>query len=549
MLARPSLLYQIFLPLRDGSRKVPIVLLGVLVFCCYLPSLTGTSIWDDEALLRNPLLESSPGLFAIWLTPHENLLEEHYWPFTYTVAWVLRQVAGATPFAFHLTNLVFHWLNAVLVFLCARRLCSRGAWLTAALFAVHPLQVESVAWIVELKNILSFFFAALSAWIFFSCDRRGHPSRGLILGAASFALGMLSKSAIAPFPLALGLLFWSLPEGLSHGKRRHFCGSLLITSAFLLAIDFLVMKSHPKLLPNFSLVERTLLALECLSHYLRTFFFPTHLCAIYPRWTPGTLPIWHYFPALAFCGTSLGVFWFARSYKPLRPLAAALAGSILMLAPTLGFMSFSYQRQAFVADRFAYHALPFLCGACVWASFHIARHLRIPPNILLVAGGVVLFLCMGMSYRRAALYHNVSLLANDTVTKNPRATTARYYLADSLAREGKFLDATAQFTEVFWTTVSALDEREATLDFEKFRDQPIKDPKRAFNAGLIAAAKGYLDQAENAFRGAETDPQLKAQAVLGRAAILWKSGQKEQAVELVRSLYPSLRGETRDATR
>ena len=180
------------------------LLLVIVTLFIYLPAWNGTPIWDDDAHLTKPELRSLEGLGRIWAKPGAT---QQYYPLAHTFFWVEHQLWGDWPAGYHLLNILLHCVSALLLVRILRRLEIRGAWFAAAIFALHPIQTESVAWISELKNMLSgvFYFGSVLAYLKF--DRTRNPpsyAAALVL----FLFGLMSKTVIATLPAAVLIIFW-----------------------------------------------------------------------------------------------------------------------------------------------------------------------------------------------------------------------------------------------------------------------------------------------------------------------------------------------------
>ena len=189
---------------------LPILALGVLVVVCYLPAiLWGGFVWDDKIFVNAEPVRAVSGLWQIWFSPIDISIEGegHYWPLVYTTFWLEHKLWGFAPTGYHIVNVLLHLVNTLLVWHLLRRLAVPGAWVVAAVFAVHPLHVESVAWIIERKDVLSglFYLAAVLAWMRFV----EQPSRGrYVCSLALYAAGLLSKSIVITLPVALLIWHW-----------------------------------------------------------------------------------------------------------------------------------------------------------------------------------------------------------------------------------------------------------------------------------------------------------------------------------------------------
>ena len=218
-------------------------LLLLLVVAAYLPALRCGFIWDDdEYVTDNPMLTAANGLHEIWFSTHAL---SQYFPLVYTTFRLEHGQWGFNPVGYHLVNVLLHGINAILVWLVLRRLAVPGAWLGAALFALHPVQVETVAWVSELKNIESLFLylLALLAWIHF-VDSPGRTRWGAYgLALTAFLAALFAKTTACTLPAALVLVLWlrgerwSWEPGLANpavcaGGFGHGCAHHLVGTAF-----------------------------------------------------------------------------------------------------------------------------------------------------------------------------------------------------------------------------------------------------------------------------------------------------------------------------
>ncbi|HWB54105.1 MAG TPA: hypothetical protein VG722_07930, partial [Tepidisphaeraceae bacterium] len=180
----------------------------ILILTAYRPAFHAGWIWDDDAYItNNSALRTVDGLKRIWTEPS---VMTQYYPLTLTSFWAEEHLFGAAPYSFHRDNIFIHACNAVLLWLILQRLEVPAAWLIAAVWAVHPVNVETVAWASERKNLLSGFFyllATLSYLPFVINDQRWRPGR-YFLSLFSFILALFAKTVAATFPAAMLLLIW-----------------------------------------------------------------------------------------------------------------------------------------------------------------------------------------------------------------------------------------------------------------------------------------------------------------------------------------------------
>ena len=202
------------------------VALGLLVVVSYLPAmLWGGFVWDDTTCIKADPVRDVSGLWQIWFSPGAIEGERHYWPLVYTTFWLEHKLWGFDPTGYHVVNVLLHLANVLLLWHLLRRLAVPSAWMMAAVFAVHPLHVESVAWAIERKDVLSglFYLAAALAWMrFVEQPRRGWYAWSLALYAAA----LLSKSIAITLPVAL--LIWTLVETRSRNFNRPVAASALL---------------------------------------------------------------------------------------------------------------------------------------------------------------------------------------------------------------------------------------------------------------------------------------------------------------------------------
>ncbi|MFZ1219328.1 MAG: glycosyltransferase family 39 protein, partial [Chthoniobacterales bacterium] len=184
------------------------ILLVVLTVIAYLPALHGGFLWDDDMYVsKNVLLTASDGLRRIWFSFDSP---SQYFPLTYTTFRIERALWDLDTFGYHLVNVLLHSANALLVWRLLVRLKIPGAWLAAGIFALHPVQVESVAWITERKNVLMgvFFLGALHAWLTFLEEKTKNRQRFYALALVLCALALFAKATACTLPAALLLILW-----------------------------------------------------------------------------------------------------------------------------------------------------------------------------------------------------------------------------------------------------------------------------------------------------------------------------------------------------
>ena len=296
--------------------------LAAAVFLAYQPAWQGGFIWDDDAHVR-PELQSWNGLCRIWC---DLKATQQYYPLLHSAFWLEHRLWGDATLGYHLVNIALHVVAALLVAVILRRLKVPGAYLAAAIFALHPVHVESVAWITELKNTLSAVFYLSAALVYLRFDH-SREKASYFLAFGLFVLGLLSKTVTATLPAALLVVFWWQRGRLSW--RRDVL-PLLPFFALGAAAGVFTALVERKLggaegaAFDFTIVERCLIAGRAIWFYLGKLFWPADLIFIYPRWHVSQAVWWQYlFPLAALL--LLAGLWAIR-----RRMARAAGGAAVL---------------------------------------------------------------------------------------------------------------------------------------------------------------------------------------------------------------------------
>ena len=412
------------LPGRDA-----LIVLTLLVVVSYFPALSGGFVWDDVIFAEEPVIHAASGLWNIWFSPSDIKNEGHYWPLVYTSFWLEHKLWGLAPAGYHAVNILLHLVNVLLLWRLLVRLAVPGALVIAAVFAVHPLHVESVAWIIERKDVLSalFYLAAVLAWIRFTeAPRAGHYALALVL----FTAGLLSKSVVVTLPVALLIWHWW-----QHGRVTRMALLRLVpffaVAVCITAADLSFYTSRETLALGYTLPERLLIAARALWFYVGKLLWPTELAVIYPLWEidAGNLPAWGYVVAAV---ALAAVLWLGRRRIGRGPLAGALFFAVT-LAPVLGFVDYGYMQFSFVADRFQYLAGIGVLAVLIGAAVHGANQL--PRGSQMAACGlavVVVGLLGTLTWRQAGIYQDEVAFFSHIVALNPAARDAHLNLGSAL---------------------------------------------------------------------------------------------------------------------
>ena len=432
----------------------------LLVLLAYGSALPNGYIWDDDDYVENNLtLRSGEGLVQIWTEPSSI---PQYYPLVHTTFWIEHQLWGLAPFGYHLTNVLLHALGAVLLWRFLRRLELPGAWFCAALFAVHPVTVESVAWITERKNVLSTVFALAAAIQFWDyTDRKA--SKNLTLSAVFFVLALLSKTVVASLPAVLFLLLWWKKKPLEARIVVPLAAMLVVGGAMGWYTAFVerTRVGAEGVQWDFTLVDRTLIAGRALWFYASKLVLPIDLIFVYPRWRIDSSQALQYvYPVTALALPLVLLLLHKRIGR--GPLVAVLIfGGVLF--PALGFLNVYPHRYSFVADHFQHHAALSLI-VLFGAGLAMIPGLRPTPagtvegpagarqpRTALAGWSVILLVLVALTFTRNFVYESKRTLWVDTIARNPNASMAHNNLGIEYHHEGNISAAIRSFREAIRT--------------------------------------------------------------------------------------------------
>jgi protein O-mannosyl-transferase len=411
------------------------IVLVILTFITYAPALRYGFIWDDDDhFTQNPAMTSVHGLTEIW----SSLAVSRYYPLTLTTFWVERHLWGLHPEPYHAVNIALQAANAVLLWTLLRRLRVPGAWFAAALWAIHPVCVESVAWATELKNTQSglFFFLSVLCFLRFETDnKRGSYALAFMFGAAA----MLSKPSTVVLPFILLLCAW-WERG--RWQRSDF---LRVAPFFGLAVGMsamTVVEQHRwvqragatdwQLAP----VERLIIAGKAVWFYAAHVLWPAKLMFVYPRWdvSAGSVSSWLPFAGVIAVGALL---WTCRRQPWARAGLFGTGFFVVALLPVMGFFDVYFFRYSFVADHFQYLAIIGIVTLAVAVAARLVRG-RGPQVVL---GAAVAAILVVLSWQHCAAFQNEGTLWRDTLAKNPGCWMAHDNLAKILILQGNLSEA------------------------------------------------------------------------------------------------------------
>lgn len=405
----------------------------VVTFLAYTPVLKAGFFWDDHLwITENRTLGTWAGLLKFWL-PLQQF--EGYWPLTATSFWIEHRLWGLNPTGYHVANILLHAANALLLWLVLSQLRIPGAWTAAAIFALHPVHVESVAWIMERKNVLSCFFYLITISTYIN----GFYA----LALAAFACAVLSKATTCTLPfILLFLMPWPLwrtasPPALQ-GRNQFSRSGLKLTLPFFaigaLAGAIAIGNENffaPKMIDwGWSLPERVLIAGRAVWFYIGKLLWPYPVTYIYPHWQVNAAEAWQYLFPLAIAALFFTLAFIRRPFA--KASSAALLFFIVTLAPTLGFFNVNYMRHSFVADHWQYHASLSLIALMAAGLARIKS--RIPTFALLAIFGV-------LTWNQAHVFSSEEAYWRHTLKRNPSSWTAYLNLGTVLSKNGMISEA------------------------------------------------------------------------------------------------------------
>lgn len=495
------------------------LLLVAVVLLAYGPAYRAGFIWDDDDYVsRNSTLHEPGGLKRIWMEPGAT---PQYYPATFTSFWLEYRVWGLAPAGYHAVNILLHALNAALLWRLLLVLGIPGAWCIALIFGLHPVHVESVAWITERKNTLSGFFYLLAA---LSYLRFRPPVSALVAagwrpyGAALvfFALALLSKTTACSLPAALLLIAWW-----KRGRLvwRDVAPTLpfFALGAGLAAMTVYMEATHVRASGaewELGALARLLIAMRGLWFYACKLAWPADLVFIYPRLVPDPSRVLDWIPMLAIL--VLGVVLWIRRRQMGRGIFAALFFYVGTLFPALGFINIYPMRYSFVADHYVYLAS---IGLLALAGAGLARLARPAATLsrLMIPAVVVLLALLGLAtWRQSLMYRDLETLWTTTIARNPSAWMAHNNLGLLRHQAGRLDEAERLYRDAYALNPAAPEvltnlgnieaEQKAWQAAEAWHRQALALRQDFapgwYNLGNVMMEQGRLREAGDAYRRA-----------------------------------------------
>jgi tetratricopeptide (TPR) repeat protein len=487
------------------------VLLAAATILVYQKAWQAGYVWDDDIYVTgNKLLTAPDGLRRIWFSLDSP---SQYFPLVYTTFRFEHALWGLNPVGYHWVNILLHAANALLLWRLLRALRVPGAWLAAAIFALHPVQVESVAWITERKNVLMgfFFLFALLCWNnFIEAESRG-KWRAYALALVFYTLALFSKTTACTLPAALLLILWLKERRI--GWRR--LAQIVPFVALGLGMGLVTIwweryhQGTQGQLFALGLSERILVASRALWFYAGKLFWPAHLAFDYPRWTvpTGNLADFIWPAALALLAV---IIYFARRKLGRGPEVATIF-FVATLSPMLGFIMLYTFRYSFVADHYQYLAsigpIALIAAGLTTGLHALSKHARLFAQILC---GALLLSLGAKTWQQCAIYTDLDTLWQATISENPESWMAYNNLGMRLVQTGRV--------------------NEGIADYQKALELNPQFAEAYYNLGNAFLRTGRTEEATSAYKKAlEIEPRMAA-AYSNLAKILLSAGRRVEAI-------------------
>lgn len=493
---------------------LPGLLLVAATLIAFLPAWHAGFIWDDDAYVTlNPLLTASDGLRRIWFSLDSP---SQYFPLTFTTFYFERGLWGLNPMGYHVVNILLHAANALLVWRLLLAMRVPGAWLAAALFALHPVQVESVAWITERKNVLMGFFFLLTLWEWrrFIDEKTTNPWRHYVLALICCALSLTAKTTACTLPAAMLLMLW-LEKRPINRRRLAQIGPFVLMGIGMGLLTMWWERYHQNTQGkafNLSAAERLLVACRALWFYAGKLIWPSNLTFSYPRWKisasdPGA---WGWVAATA---ALAAVICFIRRWTG-RSLEVAAAYFVATLGPMLGFIMLYTFLYSFVADHYQYMACigPLALaaagietGMARWESGKLFAQPAVYAALLLTVGA--------LTWRQCQTYTTQETLWRSTIERNPECWMAENDLGAILYDKGQV--------------------NEAITLFQKALANGPHYAEVHNNFGAALDKEGKLDEAIAQFQDAVAIRPYFAEALRNLGDALLRKGRVQEAIPIL----------------
>lgn len=531
---------------QHASKIGPFAAAALIVAVCiadYSPAMKAGFIWNDDSdLIENTVLKEG-GLYRSWFTT----AQPNYWPITWISYWLEHKLWELNPTGYHITNILIHTACALLIWRILLLLKIPAPWLAALVFAVHPVNVESVAWITQRKTLLAVLFFLISLLLYLKFE---NGNRFLLywLSAGTFVLAMLSKGSVVALPVVLLLIAWwrhrtiirkDLLRSIPFFAISALAGCVEIWFQYNRAIAGEAIRTD-----NF--FARLAGAGMAVWFYIYKAVVPVNLIFIYPRWQINPEEWLVYVPFAALTGLFLLLLRYRQNWA--KSLLFALSYYVVMLLPVLGFFSIYFMKYSLVADHYQYASIIGMIALVVSAGYFIAARLgRWGSIIAKTAAVVILALLATLTWRQCRIYKDVETLWSDVLLKNPNSWIAHNDLGIALQSKGRLDEAMAHYrralqfradAEVYNNIANVFTQQGNSNEAAEYYLKALKvNPNYVnayYNMGKLFQIQGKTDAAIDCFRQAlRRNPALvEAHYSLGFA--LQTQGKLDEAQDCYR---------------
>jgi protein O-mannosyl-transferase len=468
-------------------------LIAIAVLAAYWPSCAGNFIGDDTYyIVEDALIRSPGGGLTTWVTSEQ----QDYCPVATTAFWAEWHIFGTWTTGYHLVSLAIHVANCLLIWAILRRLAIPGGWLAAVLFAVHPVNVESVAWIFQQRGSLALLFSLIAVLVYL----RGNYWWAVL----AFIAAMLSKGSAATLAVALLAILWWQRGRLT---RRDLADSaaFFFVAIFLTIVNVWFQHRYAGgAIREADFAQRLAGAGAVFWFYLSKALVPIDLVFAYSQWKIDTGNLIWWAPLLALLVAGALAWWF-RGVIAVGALVVAGTLYFVALLPVLGLVDVGYMRYSLVADHYQYMAIVAIV-ALVAAALWI-----LPRRIAIGLGGALACVLAYQTFQQAGLYAGPIELYGATLRGNPDSWLTHQNLAVELVRLGRTDEAIAEYKRALAIKPDyALADANLAIEYRR--------------AGKYQQAVEYYT------RALEIEPTM-ARAQQGIAASLRALGKDEEAAQ------------------
>ena len=439
----------------DGRSILAAGMFLLITVAAYYPAKDAGFVFDDDMYVTaNPFMGTPEGLGKIWTGFAKDNYPHQYYPLTSTAFWLQYWIWQDNPLGYHVVNVLLHAINAVLLWRVLKSLGMSGAWLGAAIFAVHPVHVQSVVWISELKNVLSTIFVLLSMLLFlqyFGFSTRDNTLQDPVqnkfkwhlygLGLLLFFLALLSKTATALLPIALLIVLWW------KNPRLYLRNLISLVPLVILAVGFISITVYLEStrreaqveLYSDSFLEECLVAGRAVWFYAGKLIWPDRLVMIYHRWQVDSNE-WHqYFYPVSILA-AIVILWAVR-HRIGKGAVAAIVYFVVAVAP-LSFAKVGFIQHSYVADHWQYWGSMGMIALATGAAMMLAKQWRLWNWALLILAAALLISFSSLTWKQACLYESDETIWRNTLKHNSESWAAHSRMGNLSYSQGNLAQAT-----------------------------------------------------------------------------------------------------------